>query len=208
MSRRPLFALLALCAWLLAACSPGSSPQLIGSYPRSGMPPADVRVVYNTYLTLTVRDVDAAAAQAADYAAAYGGYLAGSRAWYESSRKYMSVTLAVPAPNFEGLRQAVLGLGTLESENLSGQPRPIGGDDWQTFTNITVDLRPAAGVPLPPPLPAPGWDPGRTLARALGTSYALLGFVVDILIWVLVVGGPFALLAWLVRWAWRRARRP
>jgi hypothetical protein len=197
-----------LAAGLLAACSPGSAPQLIGSYPRSGVPapPADIRVVYTAYLTLEVRDVDLAITQAADYAVAYGGYLAESRAWYQNDRKYASVTLAVPAPNFDRLRQAVLGLGTLLSESISGQPRPIGGDDWRTFTHITLDLQPApAAIPLPP-LPAPGWDPGRTLARALGVSYAIFGFVVDILIWVLVVGGPFVFLAWLARWAWRRSR--
>ncbi len=43
MSCRKLMPVLALVAGLLNACSPGSSPQLIGSYPRSGAPPADVR---------------------------------------------------------------------------------------------------------------------------------------------------------------------
>lgn len=207
MSCRKLMPVLALVAGLLTACSPGSSPQLIGSYPRSGAPPADVRVVYTARLTLEVSDVDAAAARAAEYAAAYGGYLAESHAWRQDGRKYASVTLAVPAPNFEALRQALLGLGSLLSETVSGQPKPIGGDDWRTYTHITLDLQPAASLIALPPLPAPGWDPGRTLARALGVAYAIFGFVVDLLIWVLVVGGPFMFLAWLALWAWRRARR-
>ena len=197
---------------LLAACSPGAAPQLIGAYPRSGVPapPADGRVVYTGYLTLEVGDVDAAVTQAAAYAEAYGGYLAESRAWFEGEQKVAVVTLAVPAPNFEALRQAVLGLGRLVTETLAGQPRPINGDAWGAYTQIQVTLRPAPAAFTLPALLVAGWAPGRTLARALGVSVTVFGFLADIVIWLVVVGGPFVVLGWGARALWRRsrARRP
>lgn len=196
-------------ALALAACGPGSAPQLIGSYSRTGpaVPPPNVLIVYSTYLTLDVADVDAAAERATQYASDYGGYLAESRAWYQDGRKYAALTLAVPAPNFDSLRQALLGLGTLVSESLSGDPKPINTSDWNTYSHITLNLQPAPPAISLPPLPTLGWNPGRTLAQAFGVSFTIFAFVVDVLIWLVVVLGPFALVGWVARALWRRLRR-
>lgn len=191
---------------LLAACSPGGAPRLIGAQPRSGVPvPANAHVVYTAYLTLEVADVDAAADRAVGYAGDYGGYLVESRAWTSEGRRYETLTLAVPVPNFDGLRAALLGLGTLVSETVSSEPKPIGRDDWNTFTHIVVELQPARSViALPAPPRLWGWDPGRTFSQAFGVTFGIFAFLADVLIWVVVVIGPFALAGWLV---WRLVRR-
>lgn len=200
-------------AWLpllllfaLAACTPGATPQLIGAYPRSEgtVPRTGVLVVYEAYLTLDVPDVDAAIDRAVGYVEDYGGYLVEARAWYRDGSKYATLTLAVPVPNFDALREALLGLGTLVSESVSGQPKPINTTDWNTYSHITLNLQPAPPVIAWPSLPISGWDPGRTFAQAFGVSFAIFAFVVDLVIWIVVVLGPFVLVGWGVRALWRR----
>jgi hypothetical protein len=160
-------------------------------------------IVYRAYMELLVRDVDGAAERAARLAYDFGGYLEGSQSWYVDGRKATTVTLAVPTRNFQGLRQALLGLGTLMSENITGEPEDRRyGEPWDEFSHITLQLRPG-GLNLPVFDP-PGWDPMRTLQQALNVSLSILGFLADILIWVVVVAGPFMLLGWL---GWKLARR-
>jgi hypothetical protein len=66
------------------------------------------------------------------------------------------------------------------------------------YSQISLELRPRTlawrGIHIG------AWDPGRTFARALQVSLAIFGFLADILIWLVVVLGPFVLLAWGV-WA-------
>lgn len=201
-----------LAALGLAGCAPGSAPQLIGTYPRSGIaaPPAEVRIVYSSALTLEVWDVDAAAERAVTLASDYGGYLVESRAWQVDGRHQATLALAVPAPNFDGLRQGLLGLGTLIEETVSSQPKPIYPEAWSTFTQITVSLRPAAPALTLPDWPGTGWNPGRTFSQAFGVTAAIFAFVADVLIWALVVVGPFVLVGLGLRALWRRSgtKRP
>lgn len=196
----------------LAGCAPGSTPQLIGTYPRSGLaaPPADLRIVYSSALTLEVWDVDAAAERAVTLASDYGGYLVESRAWQLEGRQQATLSLAVPAPNFDELRQALLDLGTLIEETVSSQPKPIYPEDWSTFTQITLSLRSAAPALKLPDWPGNGWNPARTFGQAFAVTAAIFAFVADILIWALVVVGPFVLVGLGLRALWRRSggKRP
>ena len=204
-----------LAALTLVACGSGSTPQLIGSYPKGAgptyaPPPENLLVVYNASLELEVYDTDSAARRATQLAYDRGGYLVSSQSWYQNDRQYATLTLAVPVAQFEAARQALLGLGTLISENVSGDlvRTRYGADSWNTFSNITVQLRPTAAVVSLPSLPASGWSLARTFERAFGVFASIFTFLVDIVIWVVVVVGPFVLMALGVRAMIRRLRRP
>jgi hypothetical protein len=207
MLRRTLILFLTL-SFALAACTPGAGPQLIGSYPRSGgVIPSDVRIIYESRLTLEVGNVDSSADRAVGFARDHGGYLLEERTWTQDGRKHATLALAVPVPAFDGLRSDLLSLGTLVDETVIGAPKPIHSTDWNTYTSITLTLRPAPSAITWPSFPAFGWDPGRTLRQAFGVSFSIFAFVVDVLIWLVVVLGPFVLVGLGLRALWRRARR-
>lgn len=69
------------------------------------------------------------------------------------------------------------------------------------YSTINVTLNPIAT-----PTPTPGWLPGATVERAVGFWGIALRFLADVLIWIVVVGLPLGLVAWLITRAMRRAR--
>jgi Domain of unknown function (DUF4349) len=218
--RAARLALFALLPALTACGSFAATPQLIGSAPRPTESPAQLSgyaaapenllVVYNGSLDLEVRDVDAAAQRAAQLAYDYGGYLVESALWRSDGRRYATLTLAVPVGYYDQLYASLLRLGTVSSEYESGSLTALGPyqDEWNTYSHITLSLRPAAALTSLPRLPDTGWNPVRTFLQAFGFVAGILQWLVDILIWVVVVAGPFALLGWGVRAAVRRWRRP
>ncbi len=200
--------------WLclaITACGGSATPQLIGAYPKGSgesstyaPPPSNLLVVYAAYLDLEVANTDWAAERATELAYNSGGYLVSSQSWYQDSRKHTTLTLAVPVAQFESVRQALLGLGKLQHESVSGDL--VGAGGWNTFSNITLQLHPARPVVTLPALPSFGWSPARTFESAFGVFAALFTFLVDVVIWVAVVVGPFVLMGLGVRALWRRFR--
>jgi hypothetical protein len=90
--------------------------------------------------------------------------------------------------------------------------------DRAAYSTISVQLSPErptptpTATPTPTPTPTPvAWRPGETLSEAGGVLTSILKGLVDAVIWIIIVLGPFlvpvALLAWLVIWLRRRARR-
>jgi hypothetical protein len=208
------FALPVVC---LAACSGSAAPQLIGSYPKDtgssptyAPPPENLLVVYNAYLELEVYETDSAARRATQLAYDHGGYLVSSQSWYQNDRKYTTLTLAVPVAQFDAVRQSLLGLGTLIAENVSGDrvSTRYSVDGWNTFSNITVQLRPSPASIILPALPSFGWNPARTFEQAFGVFASIFTFLVDIVIWVVVIVGPFVLMGLGARALMRRLRHP
>jgi hypothetical protein len=204
---------------LLAACAGSATPQLIGAYRPGDAPPIATYVppsgqsllVYDGYLSLRVRDVPAAAAAAADLAYSLGGYLAGQQTWHEGRDQHVTLTLAVPAPQFDLLRTAVSDLGRVQDERLLSDPVPLppGGSAWNTFAHLTVHLAPPATPQWRlPRLPGFGWSPAHTFSSAFTVFAAVFTFLLDVLIWLSVVVGPFILLGLGLRWLLRQARRP
>jgi hypothetical protein len=188
--------LLAGCLWQAPpraiAAFPQATPATIATYPQV---PRDVLLVQHARLEIEVSDAIAAAGRAGQIAAEQGGWLAGGQTWYQGERPYSTVTLAVPVARFDAARRALDELGTVVSEVRTGDFAPDGpGAEWRTYSSFTLVLRPAPRVSLPalPELP-PGWNPLRTLGQAFGVTAAILQFVLDVLIWLLVVGGPFVL---------------
>jgi hypothetical protein len=82
-----------------------------------------------------------------------------------------------------------------------------GVTDWNTFSNITVQLRPATSVALPS-LPSRGWNPAHTFEQAFGVFASIFIFLVDFGIWIAVIVGPFILMGLGARALVRRLRRP
>ena len=199
---------------VLTACAPGGT-QLIGSYPASGepkplavlprsAPQPGVMFVYDAWITLQVSSVVTAGERAENLAYRHNGYLESSSTWYQDDRQYMTLVLAVPSSDFEALRKDLLNLGSLQNEQVSGDWKgPY--DSWPSYSHITLTLQPRAFAW--PEWPDLGWNPGDTLRQAWGVFLSIFGFLVDILIWVVVVLGPFALMGLGVRALWRRFKR-
>ena len=212
MSRRFLFLFLSLFTLALVACSGSATPQLIASYPNrppSSPPQPNTILVYNTYLELDVAEVTQAGSQATQIAYRRGGYLVSSQSWYRDGRLYTTLELAVPQASLENTLGELHRLGNVASERISGQPaNTTYRDEWNVFSRITVQLRPAAYT-WTRSEPAPHvWNPGHTFASAFEVGSTILKFLIDALIWIIVVSGPFILIALALRMLYRRLRHP
>jgi hypothetical protein len=204
-----VFSLIILFSLILSGCSALAAPKQIAAYPRTTpvpIYPGTTVVVYHAYLELKVWDVEQAANRATQMTYDNGGYLSSSQSWYVDGRKVTTLELAVPTFNFDSLRRTLLSLGDLISENISGElvdPHEYYG--YTQYSQITLQLRPD-GINLPPVEPPSTWRPLNTLQNAFSVTSAIFGFLFDILIWVIVVGGPFLLIALGIRWAIRHSR--
>ena len=196
-------------ALLLSSCTGISSSQLIASNPRNtpiAVYPDKGVVIYRAYFELKVKNVDHSADQAIRIGYDHGGYLVSSQSWWADGRKNIILVLAVPTANFDRTRLALLRLGYLISESVSGELVTTPYTE-PTFSHITLQLRPG-GIRLPSPsIDPPGWDPGHTFQRAFSVFLSVFGFLADILIWAIVVVGPFLLIGWLLWLLVRRLRR-
>lgn len=208
MSRIYLLTLLVLCCLALSACAAEATPQMIASYPAQGSsqgyPSASDQYVYDAYLELDVRSVDTAIERATDLAAAYGGYLERSQTWSTDGRQHASLTLAVSPSNFQALYDRLAALGTSLSTSTTGQWVDV-APGWAVYSEITLQLH-QKGLDWPT-VSVGDWRPLRTLQQALGVTGSIFGFLLDVTIWILVVIGPFVLLAWGGRAIFRRLSR-
>ena len=201
---------LGVVAAALAGCSGLATPRLIGSYPRYATPTPLVVALgraYHTTLDVQVADVDAAARQAEQLAYQDGGYLVASQSWYQDGQFVTSLTLAVPASQFDALRGAVVALGRLVDERLVSEPAPWPADPPVEST-VTVIFAPAAPAMALPGAPSPAWSPAGAFAQASAVFVFILTILIDVIIWVGVVVGPFALIGLALRWLLRRRRQP
>lgn len=89
-----------------------------------------------------------------------------------------------------------------EIEQIKGQMKYYEGRS--AFSTITVTLTPQiptpTPAPTPTPTPAPGWNPGQTFGDASTVLVKLFQGLVDVLIWLIVVFGPFVLVGGLALW--------
>ncbi len=207
------FMILAALSGLLVSCTPEMpAPQQIAAYPQSSggdwylpVSPEGGRLVYDAYLALDVRDPEAAAAEANRLSQDYGGYLVNSYTSYIQGDPTITLEIRIPPHNFEAARRSFRSLGTLVRETVSGDWKEA-DSGWEVYAQFTLFFRQRA-YPLSLP-ETDSWHPGQTLQRALGISVRLLGFVVDLVIWVVVILGPFALLGWAAVWIYRRLQGP
>jgi|GEM_PF-1716220 len=190
------FLTLIFLALILVSCT-ASGPVQIASIPSltpiAKFPP-DL-ILYHDDLEILVPDVEQTADKAAYRASVYNGYLVNSYSWYTDGRKIITLELAVPTINFEYLRSDLKGLGQVIHESLTGQPTNPGWDEaYPGYSQISLQLRSSAQYFAPMPVNPTSWRPIRTLQKAFSVFLSIFGFLLDILIWVLVVGGPFLLI--------------
>jgi len=197
---------------LLTGCAASAEPVQVASFPRltpiAKYPPDPI--LYRTDIEILVSDVDRADQTAAYRASTYNGYLISSDTWYTDGCKVISMELAVPTYNFESLRRDLLGLGQVVNENLSGGPaNPPSYNNQVEYSQITLQLRQPgySHPPIEPPIAHPGWNPLLTLHRAYFVFLSIFGFLADILIWVVVIAGPFLLIGLGIGLIIRKRRR-
>lgn len=147
---------LALAGALLTACAPGSTPQLIGSWPQVGAPPvappvverppvANLYVVYNAALTLSVEDIWSARSGVRQIAQDLGGVVLSERSIETGAATApYEVILAVPSHQLDVALSRLRRLGTVSDETRTGEVRvgaPAGIEPAGAYSSLTVTLR-------------------------------------------------------------------
>jgi hypothetical protein len=214
MSHLRLYIFILSCAAILAACSGGArnEPEMIASFPSSSTsnpqpinPPPPAQYVYNAYLELEVSNLDRVSDRAIDLAYKYNGYLVNWQTWRSGDTSHVSLVLAVPAANFDTAYNALSQLGDVIGQHISGEwasSRP--GDGWNVYSEITVQLNDPDSAWSPQ---IGGWSPLRTLSSAWDVFTTIFGFLADVIIWLVVVLGPFLVLAYILYRVIKRLRR-
>ncbi len=193
-----------------AACSSSTGPEQIAAYPNE-MPIAvaprypDTTVIYNATLDLEASNVERAAERAKEIAFEQNGYLVSSQSWYQDGEKHINIVLAVPAARFEDTRNDLLRLGSVIGEWISSELLHSQGETWETYSQITLYLHPRPVVF--PDLSLPEWRPVRTFERAWEVFISIFSFLLDVVIWVVVVAGPFVLIGWGIKLLVQRWRK-
>ena len=199
---KKLVLIFVLMSGLLVACSSTDGPEQIATFPKEE--PIAVYphiqenvVVYNATLDLEVSNVDRVTERAKEIAFEQGGYLVSAQSWYRDGEKNTTLVLAVPVHHFDSTRDDLLRLGALTGEWISSDLLSAGGGSRETFSQITVYLHPKASAL--PEISLPTWRPVRTFERAWDVFVSVFGFLLDIVIWVAVVAGPFVIMGWGVK---------
>jgi hypothetical protein len=204
--------ILGMIACLLSACAGSASPKLIASqktenpiaaFPLANSPPTEV--IYTTTIELEVNKVDKANGRVREIAYQQGGYMSESQSWYQDGEEHVMLELVVPVYRFETVHNLLLDLGDVKNERLFGKLVEPGDYPRQDYTHIVVFLHPKTSTGLWQHLP--DWRPLRTLTQAWEVFLSISGFILDVAIWLVVVVGPFALIAWGIRRLFRRWKR-
>ncbi|MCC6147374.1 MAG: hypothetical protein IT308_07385 [Anaerolineaceae bacterium] len=205
-----LLALLSLAG--LAACSSAAgearliatTPAMpIATYPTQAVPAPHTVVVYNLTLELEVGNVQEAAAEAIRLNTTHGGRLVANQNWIENGRNVAFLEFAVPDDQSARLHTALLLLGRTAGETYATHSHDC--LTCQPLTHISLYLR--SGSRLLPVSLTSGWNPAHTFRSALRVFVTLFGFLADILIWLIVVVGPFGLVGWGITLLVRRLRK-
>lgn len=213
MNTRPFksIGLLILLLSLLSACSSATRstprPVALATYPRVtpiAIYPAHPDGIVRISIDLLVDDVSQASADAISLAAESGGYLAGQSPWKVADTHLLVIDLAIPQRSYDNFHRQLIKLGEVFSETSWQEPRPGSPIDPTRYLLLTLTLRQDGYHPLPVDS---GWNPGHTLEQAWQVFVSIFSFLVDILIWIVVVVGPFAALAALIYFTVRRLRK-
>lgn len=195
------YTILFILAALLASCSAqNDGAKLVAVYPGGESHPGSGSICTQTgypgnschaYLMITTSNTARAAGQAKDLVERYDGYQVDKVDWSSRDGTGYTLVLAVPAEHMDALLRSLRRLGTVEHETVwsewnEGYPH--------TWSRIVLDLQPRRNISLT--LPKIHWNPAETFFSALQVSFVIFRTIVDVLIWVLVVIGPFILI-WL-----------
>lgn len=110
------YALLATAVWLLTI-----SLLWLGTQPAQAVQ-QDRPVIKRGTVQVMVGNVATAVGETLDLAATFNGYILEQRQWDDEAHfQYASMTIGLPAANFENLFQALKRLGQLQNESATGQ---------------------------------------------------------------------------------------
>ena len=204
---------LAVLALLLAGCAPGSAT-MIASYPQnidSPSLPEATALNNSSRLSLEVDDVPYATDQAIDLAQRYGGWVVDRDCRGEGADQVANLVLAVPASSSERLRQALSGLGQVVDQATWTQDRGCATCAEVSYIYLALSPHPSTWSnvpPAPPDTPShdQNWIPAWTFQRAWQVTASIFTFLLDGLIWIAVVAGPFVLIGLGILVLVRRAR--
>ena len=182
---------------LLTACSRAGAPEQIAAYsiekPIAVYPqPPESTLIYNATLDIEVSNVERAAERAKQIAFEAGGYLISAQSWYRDGEKHSTVVLAVPVSRFDDVRDDLMRLGKLSGEWISSELVSSGRSTRGQYSQVTVYFHPKeSGLPK---ISWPNFHPLNTIEKAFDVFISIFGFILDILIWVIIVIGPFVLI--------------
>jgi hypothetical protein len=160
-------------------------------------------LVYDAYLALDVGDPETEAGEAVRIAQDYGGYLVNSYTGNTNGQAAVTLEFRLPPGSFEAALRSFRGLGIVLRETVSGEWIED-GSGWEPYARIIIFLgQKRSPFNLGEEV---GWNPGETLRQALVVSARLVGFFVDLLIWGLVVLGPFVSVILGIAWITKRSR--
>ena len=206
---KKLMLLLTLIVGLFAACSRAGGPEQIAAYPQGTSIARYARsseqtLVYNATLDLEVWNVERATERAKEIAFEQDGYLVSAQSWYRDGEKHTNIVLAIPSYQFDRARDDLLRLGHLTGEWISSDLVSHGDAAQDIYAQITIYLQPQELVI--PEISLPKWRQVRTFERAWSVFVSIFSFLLDVIIWVLVVAGPFALIGWVAvkGYQWQR----
>jgi len=197
---------LILLALLLAGCAPGSAT-MIASYPQNSRPrPAPTALNDSTRLSLQVNDVPSAADQAIDLTQRYSGWVIDRSCRGAGMDQIIELVLAVPPPTTSACAGRCLAWGrssTRPSGTAPAAVQPVRTRVISTWSS-TRPLRRGTLSRLPPAREVVTRP--RPSNRAWQVTAAIFTFLLNILIWIVVVGGPFVLIGLGILALVRRAR--
>jgi hypothetical protein len=187
---------------LLTACSRAGAPEQIAAYsmerPIAVYPqPQESALIYNATLDMEVSNVERAVERAQEIAFKAGGYLISAQSWYRDGEKHSTVVLAVPVYRFDSVWDDLTRLGKLSGEWISSELASPGSSTSQQYSQITVYFHPKESAL--PKISLPNFHPLNTIEKAFGVFVSIFGFILDILIWIIIVIGPFILFGWGIR---------
>jgi hypothetical protein len=190
---------LAVVAGVLSACTAPGGPEQIAVHPNESQIAVYPRlplgtIIYSAALDMEVSNVERAAQYAKEIAFKEHGYLVSAQSWYQDGEKQMSVVIAVPAYRFDAVLQDLMRLGNLLGEWISSEKVYPQADSTESYSQISIFLHPKESALSQISLPK--WRPVRTFEKAWEVSLSLFGFLLDIIIWLVVVIAPFILIAW------------
>lgn len=214
MSHLRLYIFILSCAAILAACSGGarSEPEMIASFPASDpgslqpvSPHPPDQFVFDAFLELNVSNIRDTSGQAIDLVYQYGGTLVSIISWKTGNIAHTKLVLTIPMTYFDKTFNALSELGTVVNQQMNGGwVRSESGEYWNATSEITLELHERTSIRS---WKIGSWSPLRTLSHAWDVFVTIFGFLADVIIWLVVVLGPFLILAYILYRVIKRVRR-
>jgi len=209
-----LYIFILSCAAILAACSGGarSEPEMIASFPASDpgslqpvSPHPPDQFVFDAFLELNVSNIRDTSGQAIDLVYQYGGTLVSIISWKTGNIAHTKLVLTIPMTYFDKTFNALSELGTVVNQQMNGGwVRSESGEYWNATSEITLELHERTSIRS---WKIGSWSPLRTLSHAWDVFVTIFGFLADVIIWLVVVLGPFMILAYILYRVIKRVRR-